>query len=353
MVSPSYLGVDIGTTSIKIVEVEGTSAGPRITNYAILESHSSLSRANTVFQTSTLKLFDKEVGEFLKAALKKMRPRTTEAVASLPGFAAFVTVLNFPAMSDEDIQKTMSFHAKQYIPLPLSEVAIDWMRVGEYKDEKGFRYEQIFLISVPQEQIRKYQAIFKEAGLVLRDLEIEGLSLTRALIGADTPPTCIIDIGSRATFIGITSEGQLKFAAQSDYAGASLTQALSESLNINPLRAEELKRERGISGTGPNRELSTIMVPFVDVILNEVRRVQYNYATQFPTAPKIEQIILSGGGANLLGIEKYVSEQMGVPAAKANPFARFQRPDSLELLAGELNPLMSVSLGLTLRKFQE
>ncbi len=350
-ISPSYLGVDIGTTSIKMVEIAQGKQLPKIVNYGTLESQNSLSRANTIFQSSTLKLFDKEIAEFLKIIIKKMKPGTTEAIASLPGFSAFMTVLTFPEMSPSDLEKAMIFQAKQYVPLPLSEVALDWLVVGDYVDDKGFKNQQVLLISVPQEQIRKYQKIFKEAGLTLRALELEPLSLARVIVGADPTPSFIVDIGNRSTSISIVDKGQLKFANQSDFAGASLTQALAESLSINPLRAEELKRERGIVGTGPNRELSTIMVPFLDAIINEVRRAQYNYESQFPGSPKIERVILSGGGANLLGIEKYWSDQFGVPAVKASPFGRFEYASDIEPLVGELNPIMSVALGLALKEF--
>jgi len=346
-----YLGVDIGTTSIKIVEVERGEPRPRIVNYAVLESQASLTRANTVFQTSTLKLFDQEIAEFLKLTVEKMKPKTTNVVASLATFSAFMTILNLPEMSDEEIARSMALQARQYIPLPMSEVGVDWIKVGEYKNDDGFRFQQVLLISVPQENIRKYQSIFKDAGLNLRALEIESLSLARSLVASDPTPTFIVDIGSRSTVVVVVDGGQIRFATQSDFAGASLTQALAESLNINPLRAEELKRERGIMGTGPNYELSTIMVPFLDAIINEVRRAQYNYESQFPSARKIERVILSGGGANLLGIEKYWSEQLALPVVKGNPFAQFSYPAAIEPLVGELNPLMSVALGLPLREF--
>ncbi|MBI4085652.1 MAG: type IV pilus assembly protein PilM [Candidatus Liptonbacteria bacterium] len=350
-ITPSYLGVDIGTTSVKVVEVKQGERLPQILNYAILESRSSLLRVNTALQTSALKLFEREIIDLLKATIAHMKPQTREAVASFPIFSAFTTILTFPEMSKSDLEKSIAFQAKQYIPVPISEVAIDWMKVGEYRDEKGFNYQQIFLISVPREQIARYQRIFREAGMNLGTLEIENLSLTRALVGADQTPTFIIDIGSRSTVVVIADKGTVHFSGQSDFAGASLTQALSSSLNINPLRAEELKKERGIIGTGPNYELSTIMLPFVDGIINEVKRVQFNYKSQVPGAREIERAILSGGGANLLGIEKYVQQRLGIPTVKAAPLLRFEYPPGIEPLAGELNPLLSVALGLTLREF--
>ncbi|MDO8664526.1 MAG: type IV pilus assembly protein PilM [Candidatus Liptonbacteria bacterium] len=350
-IAPVYLGVDIGTTSIKIVEVEQGKQLPRLNNYCILEDKGSLLRANTAIQTSSLKLFEDEVVELLKGALREMKPKTNEAIASLPTFSAFTTVLTFPEMSKEDMEKSILFGMKQYIPLPISEVAVDWMKVGEYRDEKGFLLQQILLISVPQEHIRKYQRIFKEAGLHLNALEIESLSLVRAVIAGDKTPTFIIDIGSRSTSIAISEGGTIRFSAQSDFGGASLTQAISSGLNINPLRAEELKREKGVEDIGPNHELSTIMLPFIDAIINEVKRAEFNYKGQVPGSKKVERAILSGGGAELAGIEKYFGFQLGIPAVKATPLMKLEYPSSIEPLVKELNPLFGVALGLTLREF--
>jgi type IV pilus assembly protein PilM len=347
----SVLGIDIGTTSIKAIEVRRGAQGqkPAITNYGMLESRGSVSRANMAFQTSTLKLFDKEAGNFLSLLLKRMQPTTTIAVASLPLFSAFTTVLSMPQMPDEELEKAVTFQARQAIPLPLSEVALDWSKVGEYKDDKGFTMYQILLISVPQVEIRKYQAIFSAAGLSLQSLEVESLSITRLLVGNDPTPTFIVDIGNRSTGILITVGGQIQYSAQTDFSGNSLTQALATSLGVNPARAEELKKERGVLGTGPNYELSTIMLPYLDAILSEVRRADNAYHTQFPSAPKCERVILTGGGANLLGIQKYFGDQLGIPAVKAAPFLKFQYPPLLEPIVPELNPLFSNALGLTLR----
>ena len=85
---------------------------------------------------------------------------TKDVIASLPLFSAFVSVLDFPKMAAEEIEHAIVYQAKQYVPLPLSEVALDWLKVAEFEDEKGFFHQKILLISVPQEQIKKYQAIF-------------------------------------------------------------------------------------------------------------------------------------------------------------------------------------------------
>ena len=93
-------------------------------------------------------------------------------------------------METSEIERAIVYQAKQYVPLPLSEVALDWLKVAEFEDEKGFFHQKILLISVPQEQIKKYQAMFRAVGLTLRALEIESFGLAR-ILGGDPTPTMI------------------------------------------------------------------------------------------------------------------------------------------------------------------
>jgi len=351
--SDSILGIDIGTTAMKLAEVKRGKKLPELLNYGILESEDAFLRGHVGFQTSSLKFLEEQAVDFLKLLLLRVKPKTTVALASLPVFSAFTTVLTFPEMSSAEIEKSLSYQARQYIPIPISEAALDWMKVGEYEDEKGFKNIQILLISVPKETIKKYQDIFTGAGLALKALEVETLSLVRALTQGDATPSYILDIGSRVSSILIAQNGQILFSGETDFGGSSLTQGLAASLNISPVRAEELKKERGIINTGPNQELSTIMLPFLSAIINEVRKVEFAYRGRFPTAPKIERLILSGGGSNLLGIQKFFSDEMGIPVVKAAPFLRFEHSSLIEPLIPELNPKFSVALGLPLREFQQ
>src|SRR2546426_1057253 len=108
-VFPSYLGVDIGTTSVKIVEVKPGKQMPEVVNYGFLESSSYLARINQALQTSSLKLFEKGTVEFLKIILNEMKPHSTDAYASIPTFSAFLTTIDFPEMSPSDLSKAIVF----------------------------------------------------------------------------------------------------------------------------------------------------------------------------------------------------------------------------------------------------
>jgi type IV pilus assembly protein PilM len=351
-ISPSFLGVDIGTASIKIVEVEEGEKAPRLLNYAILENKASILRSNAAFHTSNLKLFDKEMIEFLKLIVKKTNFSTNQAFASLPVFNSFTTILKFPEMNDEEIKKALFFEAKQYIPLSISEVALDWQKIGEYEDEKGVKFNAIFLAAVPQELIKKYQYIFSSAGLNLNVLEIEPLSLIRSVIFDDLTPTILVDIGNYTTSISLVENKMLKFTTNIDFGGSSLTHALATALNINPLRAEEIKIERGILNMGADYELIQVFLPILDMIIGEIDKLKFRYQNTLNKSFGAERAILCGRGANLLGIDSYFSKKLNIPVFLASPLNRFEYPQNLAPLAKELNTTLSTALGLTLRGFK-
>ena len=345
----SYLGIDIGTTSIKLVELAKAQGLPKLLSYGFLETYGHLERLNNAIQTSSLKMLDTETSEFIKIILKNSNVKSSEVVASLPTFSAFSTLLEVPEMSADDTSKAMRFQAKQYIPLPISSVTIDWVKVGEKKLENGTIIQQVLLVSVPNEHIQKYKNIFRNAGLNLVAIELEGFASARVLTSDNEKTTLIIDIGSRSTMIAVAKHGLLKFVGQTDFAGGSLTQTIASGLNIRVRRAEDLKKLRGLKGTGGEYELSTLMFPILDVIISEARRVKSNYEIGYNE--KIERIILTGGGANLLGIAQYFQEQFGLPVTKANPFSQLSYPSDLEPIVNDLASEFTVAVGLGLRPF--
>lgn len=345
----NVLGVDIGTASIKIAEVERAGEQYRLVNYGILSNYGHFERANEVIQTSTMQIFDKEAVTLLKKLLAEMKTRARRAVAGLPVFATFTTLIEMPDMNQEEMKQAVGFKAKQYIPLPLSEVTIDWLSVGTRQDENGKTVRQVLLVSVPTERIKQYRQIFGEAGLELVALEIESLSLARALIRSDQTPTIILDIGSHSTGLTMVDRGFVKASTQIDYAGNHLTRALAQGLNINMRRAEELKKQKGLLGTGGEFELSTIMFPFTDVILKEVTRAKERYE-ESPSGAKIERVILTGGGANLPGLLAYAERQLGMPVIAANPLLGFKYNEKLAPAAAELGTTFSVAIGLAMRE---
>jgi len=344
----SYLGVDIGTTSIKIVEIAQDKKRPKLKNYGILETYGHLERLNNAIQTSSLKIMEKEAAGLLKMLLKQSKIKSLDVLASIPSFSAFITLLEIPEMSEIDTAKTIPFQISQHIPLPASEVNIDWFKVGQ-KEEEGVVKQQILLVSVPNIVVQRYQTIFKSAGLKLKILEVETLGLARSLVAGDSAPTLLVDIGGRSTNIAIVENGSIKYNTHSDFAGGSLTYAISSGLNINIRRAEELKKQKGILGVGPEFELSTLIFPFLDAIISEAERLRTIFERN--QGMEVKQIVLAGGGANLLGIEKYFEERTGLETVIGNSFSRIVYPSRIEPMIKELGPGFAVAIGLGIKKF--
>jgi type IV pilus assembly protein PilM len=348
--SSSYIGIDIGTTTIKMAELRHSGRGTvTLVNYGILETSGYLDRLNSALQTSNLKLLDTDIIQFLKILVSKVRPKTQRVMASLPAFSAFTTLLELPVMSDHEIGQSIKFQAKNYVPLPISSVTIDWIKVGEKVEPDGTKKQQVFLISVPNELIEAYTNIFKQSGLQLEALEIESMSIARALTNKNEKPTLVIDIGGRSTAISVGYRGELKFSGQTDFASGSLTQSLATGLNISSRRAEDLKKQAMLIGVGGQRELSTIMLPIVDVIINEATRVKNGFEGGYKQT--IASVVLAGSGANMHGLADYISQQMKLPVTTANPFGFINYAPQMEGLKKSLGPTLSVAIGAALKNF--
>ncbi len=344
-----FVGVDIGTASLKVAEIRREGEKFFLDAYGILETYGYLERFNEAIQTSNLKLSEREAASQLRLLLERAEVKTKTAIASVPAFAAFTTLIEAPEMSESETRNFIELQAKQYIPLPLSAVAFDWARVGRRTDVTGVERQQLLLISVPNEHIERYRKLFKLAGLELHSIELEGIALARSLTAALTEPTLIIDIGARSTSFSVAERGLLKLSGQTDFAGASVTQSIAGGLGISFRRAEDLKKQRELLGFSGSHELSTLIEPMLDVIISEARRVLASFESGYQG--KVTSALLSGGGVNLLGIEDYVKGQLGIPVKKANPFPQVSYHQGLEPIVKDTGPLLSVAIGLGIKGF--
>lgn len=343
------LGIDIGTTSIKAVELKAEHKQIyMLTNYAMLEVVGHLEHFNNALQSSSLRPLEQDLINYLSLIKKESHFNTNHVIASLPSFAAFTTLLELPAGSPAEIGKSLSVQARDYIPLPLEEVMLDWIPIGTKTYPGGEKKQQIFLISIPHEVVERYTSLFSSAGFILDSFEVEHVSIARALTRAAKSATLIIDIGGRSTTFTVAKNGITLFAGQTDFSSNSLTQALATALNINPRRADKLKRETAIISGGGSHELSAILIPIIDVILNEAQRIRSGFENSF--AEKIESLVLSGGGANMPGFSQYLTSQLNLPVQVAAPWTEIATPPEIEGFRSKLGTTLTVALGLALKK---
>lgn len=346
----AVLGIDIGTVSIKAVELAKTGESFSVNNYGILGTTKYLTAPNQAIQTSSLKISEKDTTELVKLLVREMRPKTNLVVASIPSFTSFTTILDMPLLSTEETSRSVLFQAQQYIPIPINEVFVEWFLIEKYETGQGQHFQKLLLVGTPKDDIARYKKIYKDAGLRLVAIEIEQFALVRALKNFfSDAPTILVDIGAQSTDIIIVEKGTIRHLEQTDYSGIYLTQALGKSLDISMARAEELKRRRGLSAFGADSELSTLLLPFLDVIIQEVRHAKDVYERQ--SGKRVERLMLIGGGANLIGIEKYFSSQIGLTISHHEIFAGIKYPSALEPAMKGLENELAIALGLAKKYF--
>ena len=341
----SRLGVDIGTASIKVVELSKEANRFTLINYGMIE---------VAAQKDTSQLSNQDIVAGIKAILQSAQIKTKDVVASIPSFPTFATTITLPYLSEEDVAKAMPFEARKYIPVPLSEVQLDWAIVNVHKEPKeqivsktGKATVDVFLVAVPKQEAARYQSIMKDAGLNLKALELENFALIRSLIGNDLSPIVIINIGGRSTSILIVENGVQRASHDYEIGGFEITKSIARSLGITVARAEELKRSFGIRDS-ENNIVRQAMSSLIDLMVLEVNKTIHNYEDQQKS--KIAKILLVGGLANMIDFQSYFGQKLGREVSLGNPLARVVIPAGIERLRGEINSTLVVSIGLAMRE---
>ncbi len=341
----SRLGVDIGTASIKVVEISKESNRFTLLNYGMIE----VAAGKDTSQPS-----NQDIVAGIKTVIQSAQIKSKDAIASIPSFPTFATTITLPYLSEEEVEKAMPFEARKYIPVPLNEVQLDWAIVNVHKEPKeqiiaksGGPTVDVFLVAVPKQEVARYQSIMNEAGLNLRALELENFALIRSLIGNDLSSIVIVNIGGRSTSILIVEHGVQRASHDYEIGGFEITKSIAQSLGITIARAEELKRSLGIRATEDNI-VRQAMSSLIDLMVLEVNKTIHNYEDQQKS--KIAKILLVGGLANMPDFLKYFGEKLGREVSLGNPLARVVIPAGVERLRAELNSTFVVSIGLAMRE---
>lgn len=341
------LGIDIGTTNIKVVELSGSLDEIKLENYGILETYGYLERPNAAIQTSYFKIVEEITTDLLKKLFLTLKPKTKRAALSLPIFSSFVTTIELPLIEEKELKQAIPFEVRKYIPLPLEDVEIDWTVISQELKEEKVPRSQILLIALPKELIEKYKRIAKNLGLDLVALELESLALLRSLIDKKDSPILVIDIGTQSSNIIIFDRGFLVSNENLNVGGAELTHLVAQGLGISQERAEEFKRLKGLKVEPQEMEIVNLLMPMLDYFANEIKRAIDLYKEK--SQRNIEKIILAGGTANFPGLEEYFQQLLNLKVERAWPFEKIKYQSFLTPLLKESGPLLAIATGLAMR----
>ncbi len=348
-----FLGIDFGTSAIKIVELVYKKQKAHLSNYGWVD----LSYASNNKRGEELKLlsFDDRLKAYLQNILLKMNPKAEAAYVSMPSYAGLITLLEFPDMRMEEIEKAIHFEAHKYIPTSLKEVVLGWEIVGKKDDsnilvKKGTpRKIQVLMVAAPKKEVSRYENIVQSTKMKIKALELEIFSLVRSLVGDDLGTFLIIDIGARASNLLLVEKGVIKINRNIDIGGNEITKTIPESLNVSLTRAESFKKE---DKDLLNSRESSIIMPSLEFIANEAKRI-INAYKETNKEGIIDSVILSGGTAKLKGMAEYFTKVLGIQSIIGNPWSKITVDEEIFPITQRIGTSFSVAIGLALRGIDE
>jgi type IV pilus assembly protein PilM len=335
------LGVDIGTSSLKVVELSRWGERRNVKNYGELQTPALYKKPFRTFEKSTLLLETKDIARALQAILQEAKIETKRAVFSLPDFSSFFTNFQLPPMTKEEIPDAVAYEARRHVPVPLSEVVFDWQIIDH--PAQANEPLKILFVAVPNEVVNQYQEIARVSGLELFALEAEVFGLIRSSVGKERMPVILLDIGAQSTTVNVVSGGMLCNSHSFDIAGNALTERLAKALTVDYETAYREKTAKGLVAP----DTATILSPLIDLIITEIETT----ARIFKEAEgkEVQKIILGGGAALLPGLKEYVAKSTGKTVEITSPFRSVFYPPVLEYALSSMGPSFAVAVGMALR----
>jgi len=364
----NYLGIDISASAIKLVELEKKDERYSLKNYAVFSLKEYFKKKDKKDNLKLANLPNEEVAEIIKRAINSAKIESRNAYLSVPVYSSFSTLVDFPIMSEKEIASSIAFEARKYIPVPISEVVLDWSVVSSQKsnsdkeskhkllDSSGSKIpkqvskQEILLIAVPKEIINNYNKIINLAGLELKAIEEETFSLSRSLMGNDKTLTLLVDAGFRSINVSIIDNGYIKLTHNLEMGGIKINEAIAKHMNLSLEEAEEIKIKLSNNELtdAHSARLREIINSVLKIIIIEIRKIINTYQVKYNK--KIEKCILTGGGFELVGFIDYFNSELSLDTSLGDPFARIIYPSSLKPAIKELGPSLSVAVGLAMRE---
>lgn len=339
-----FLGIDIGDSSLKMVELRKKGRQIQLANYAFSEN---------VSEVNFMKVEDIN---YLATAIAKVRNEAgiegRRVTASLPTFSVFSSIINVTSADRKGLAAAVNEEAKKVIPLPLEEMTLDWKIVPDASGKipsKGSM--QVFLTGSPKKLVRKYIDVFKAAKLELASLETETFSLVRSLLGNDKSTVMIVEIGANSTDLSIVKESIPVLNRSLAVCGATVTRALAEKMDIPYAQAEQFKLDLGLSlSPDAKEELPQLIVHTLEPVVTEMQYMLDFFHSQ--NNGSVEKVVLSGGSAMLLNLADYLSRRLNIKVIIGDPWHRISYAEELRPVLAEVGPKLSVAIGLAMREIE-
>ncbi len=337
-----FLGIDIGDSSLKMVELRKKNKKIFLSNYAFSENVSGI---------NFTKIDDIN---YLAQAILKVKAeagiKARHVTASLPTFSVFSSIINLPPTDKKNMDAAVAEEAKKVIPLPVEEMILDWKMVPGGIGAAEKEGARVFLTGSPKKLVRRYIEIFRLAKLELASLETETFSLVRSLMGNDPSTVMIVEIGANSTDLSVVQESIPVLNRSLEICGGTVTTALSDKLGLSFSQAEQFKFDLSVSlSDSAKEELPQLIIKTLAPVIHEIEYMREFFQNN-SNGRKIEKIILSGGGALLINLADYLSHHLNLQVIIGDPFSRIAYPQEMKPIIDEVGPKLAVAAGLALRE---
>ncbi len=341
------IGIDIGTTSIKVVQVKKEKERLLLQTYGEVE----LGPYAGLEAGQATNLGEEKLTEAIQDLLKEAKVTSKEANFSIDPVSSFISMISVPGVDDSSLKTMIPLEARKYIPIPISEVQLDWWRVPNllYDDGADKKNINIIIAAVKNERLYMYDRIVNKLGFLNVDYEIEGFSLVRSLgIAPNSGLVVIVDIGGSFTTVSLASSGIIVDMHVISHGSQEATIQLSRALSVSVKVAEESKREFGYKGDQSNSYFKEVMELSSYPLFGEVARLLLMYERKYNQS--ISGVVVTGGGARIEGISEMYKKTVQGDMKIATPFDQVNVPPFLQDMIHKIGPSYSVAVGLALKK---
>ncbi len=350
--SDNVVGVDIGSSSIKLVQVKKKGGK------AVLETYSTLALGpyGSTDIGATTNLSAEILAKALADAVREGGITTTTAAFSIPSSASLVFIVELPPNIDEkDFANIIPTEARKYIPVPITEVTLDYWVIPRHEDPTievkpaDMPRTEVLVAAIHNETLTKYHDLAKAAGLDAGIFEIEIFSEIRSSFMHELSAVLIMDVGASKTKLAIVEYGIVRTFHIINRGSFDITTNISHSLTIPFAAAEDLKRQAGLVGTtGDALAASSVAKLATDYILSEASTVIQNFERKYNKP--VSKVLVSGAGSLLLGFRERTAEVLRIDTVGSNPFDKVAVPVFVQGVLKDTGPEFSIALGVALRK---
>ncbi len=345
LVRDRVVGIDIGSSSIKVVELEERDGVVTLTTYGELQL-GPYNEGSAIGQAVTLPASVER--QALVDILRESAVKAKRAVLAIPLSSSFVTTMSVEAGPDDDISSKVRVDARKYIPVPIGDVTLDWAEIT-VKAEGDVSTRDVLLAAIQNDALKRFLTLMQNVELPGPPTEIECFSAIRSTFEVEKKHTAIIDIGASVSKLYITEEGLLARMHRVPTGGIKVTERMVEERQLSFADAEALKRSVTQTEADYGWVQKLTHVTFGRT-LKEFHQVIEEYQSR--SGFEVTDIILTGGGGTSFGLDAVIAHELGRRVEIANPFSKVAYPAFMEDTLTIIGPMFAPALGAALRQFE-